>query len=78
MYQYDTWYMSLYIDERLVCTPNGPQDRPDIHCEGGWVSPRAGLDGWGKSCPTQGFDTLTVQPPVRKADNLTTFMFRLS
>jgi len=27
--------------------------RPGTHCTGGWVGPRAGLDGWGKSCPSQ-------------------------
>ena len=25
--------------------------RSVIHCIGGWVAPRAGLDGCGKSCP---------------------------
>ena len=29
---------------------------------GGWVGPRAGLDGYGKSRPLQGFDPRTVQP----------------
>jgi len=23
LYQYDIWYMSLCIDDRLVCTPHG-------------------------------------------------------
>jgi len=26
-----------------------PGKRPDIHCIGGWVSPRTGLNGYGKS-----------------------------
>ena len=26
-----------------------PRERPDTHCTGGWVGPRAGLDGCGKS-----------------------------
>jgi len=30
--------------------PPLPRERPDTHCTGGWVSPRAGLDG-GKSLP---------------------------
>ena len=28
-----------------------PRERPGIHCTGGWVGPRAGLDRWGKSRP---------------------------
>ena len=28
-----------------------PRERPGTHCIGGWVGPRAGLDGCGKSCP---------------------------
>jgi hypothetical protein len=30
------------------CTPG---KRPSTHCTGGWVGPRASLDGCGKSCP---------------------------
>jgi hypothetical protein len=29
-----------------------PRERPGTHCTGGWVGPGAGLDRWGKSCPT--------------------------
>ena len=29
-----------------------PRERSGTHCEGGWVGPRAGLDGCGKSRPT--------------------------
>ena len=29
-----------------------PGKRPGTHCIGGWVGPRAGLDGCGKSRPT--------------------------
>ena len=29
--------------------PLYPQERPGTHCTGGWVGPRAGLDGCGKS-----------------------------
>ena len=25
-----------------------PRERPGTHCTGGWVGPRAGLDGYGK------------------------------
>ena len=32
------------------------------HFTGGWVGPRAGLDGCRKSRPPQGFDPRTVQP----------------
>jgi hypothetical protein len=28
-----------------------PEKRPGTHCIGGWVGPRAGLDGWGKYRP---------------------------
>ena len=40
-----------------------PGKRSGIHCIGGWVSPRTGLDGCGKSRPPPpGFDPRTVQP----------------
>ena len=32
------------------------------HCTGGWVGPKAGLDGCGKISPPPGFDPRTVQP----------------
>jgi hypothetical protein len=38
-----------------------PGKRPGTHCIGGWVGPRAGLDGCWKSRPPQGFDPRTVQ-----------------
>ena len=28
-----------------------PGKRQGIHCTGGWVGPRAGMDGWGKYRP---------------------------
>ena len=31
--------------------PLYPRKRPVTHCIGGWVGPRAGLEGCGKSCP---------------------------
>jgi hypothetical protein len=35
---------------------------PGIHCIGGWVGPRVGLEGCGKSRPPPGLDPRTVQP----------------
>jgi hypothetical protein len=32
--------------------PPYPRERPGTHCVRGWVGPRAGLDGCGKSRPT--------------------------
>ena len=39
-----------------------PRKRPSTHCVGGWVGPRAGLDGCGKSRRPPGFDPRTAQP----------------
>ena len=39
-----------------------PRGRPGIHCTGGWVGPRAGLDGCGNSRLPPGFDPRAVQP----------------
>jgi len=39
-----------------------PGNRRGTHCIGGWVGPRAGLDGCGKSRPPPAFDHRTVQP----------------
>ena len=36
-----------------------PREWPGTHCIGGWVGPRAGLEGCRK---TSGFDPRTVQP----------------
>ena len=38
-----------------------PRERTGTHCIGGWVGPRAGLDGCGKSLPPPGFDPRSVQ-----------------
>ena len=47
-----------------------PGKRPGTHCIGGWVGPRAGLGGCGKSRPPPGFDPRTVQPvSSRYTDN---------
>ena len=40
-----------------------PREKAGTHCTGGWVGPRVGLDGCGKSLsPQPGFDPRTVQP----------------
>jgi hypothetical protein len=39
-----------------------PMERPSTHLTGGWMGPRAGLDGYGKSRPSPGFDTRAAQP----------------
>jgi len=48
--------------------PLYPRDKTGIHCIGGWVGPRAGLDGCGKSRLPQGFDPRTVQPVAGSYD----------
>jgi hypothetical protein len=40
--------------------PLYPGERPGTHCIGGWVGPRAALDGGRKSHPPPGFDPQTV------------------
>ena len=42
--------------------PLYPWERPGTHCIGGWVGPRAGLDGCGKSRPPTG-----IRSPDRPA-----------
>ena len=46
--------------------PLYPREKSGTHCIGGWVGPRAGLDGCGKSRPPHPprFDPRTVQPVV--------------
>jgi hypothetical protein len=39
-----------------------PGKRPGSHCTGSWFDPRAGIDGYGKSRPSPGFDARAVQP----------------
>ena len=41
--------------------PLYPRERPGTHCTGGWVGPRAGLDGCEISRPPPEFDPRTVQ-----------------
>jgi len=42
--------------------PPCPRERPGAHCTGGWMGPRAGLDGCGKISLPPGFDPKAVQP----------------
>ena len=41
--------------------PLFPRERPGTNRTGGWVGPRARLDGCRKSCPAPEFDPWTVQ-----------------
>jgi len=41
--------------------PFKPRKRPGTYCTGGWVVPRAGLDGCGKSHPQRDSTHRTVQ-----------------
>jgi hypothetical protein len=52
-----------------------PLERPGTHWTGGWVGPRVGLDGCGKSRPPPGFDPRTIQPV---ASRHTTALSRLT
>jgi hypothetical protein len=42
--------------------PLYPRETPGSHCIGGWLSPRAGLDGRGNYRPLPEFDPWPVQP----------------
>jgi len=42
-----------------------PRERPGTHFTGGWVDPRAGLDGTENLVPT-GIRSRTVQPVVSR------------
>ena len=50
---------------RRGCFTPLPRKRPGAHCVVGWVGPRAGLVGFGKSRPTAGFNPQTIQPVER-------------
>ena len=50
---------------KATLRPLYPREIPDTHCTGGWVGPRAGLDGCGKSRLPPGFDPRTVHPVAR-------------
>jgi len=57
--------------QRHVLAALAPGKRPGTHCIGGWVGPRADLDGCGKSRPPPGFDPRTVQPVASRYTNNT-------
>ena len=46
----------------VTTRPLYPLERPVTRCKEGWVGPRAGLEGCGKSPSPSGFDLRTVQP----------------
>ena len=48
------------------------QERPSTHLIGSWVSPRASLDGCGKSRAPMEFDPWTFQPIASHYTNYTT------
>jgi hypothetical protein len=50
-----------------------PRERPGTHCTGGWVGPEAGLDRYGKSRLTLGFDPQTIQPVASRYTNYATW-----
>ena len=50
--------------------PLYPRERPGTHCMGGWVDPRAGLDGCGKSRPPP--------PTAIRSPNCPESLYRLS
>jgi hypothetical protein len=47
-----------------------PRERPSTHFTRGWMDPRAGLDGCGKSQPPPEFDLRAVQPIANCNDAL--------
>ena len=52
----------MEVDDQCYAPSNLPLGkRPGTHHTGGWVSPRAGLEGCRKFYPPPGFDPLTVQ-----------------
>jgi len=50
--------------QRLATAAFSPGKRPGTHCKGGWVGPKAGLEGWEKFRPKMEFDPRTIQPVV--------------
>jgi len=42
--------------------PLYPREKPGSQCIGGWLSPRATLEGVQKILPATGFDPQTAQP----------------
>jgi hypothetical protein len=58
------------VTPRPLFTP--PRERPDTHCTGGWVGPRAGLDRCGKSRSPPGFEPRIAQPVASGYTDYTT------
>ena len=63
---FNSWFKGLTsaldgMGQRHAPAALPPGKRPGIHCVGGWVGRRAGLDGCVKSRPPPGFDLWTVQ-----------------
>ena len=48
------------VDGQRHAPADLPPEKNGTNCIGGWVCPRAGLEG--KSRPPPGFDPLTIQP----------------
>jgi hypothetical protein len=56
----------MEVDGQRHASAALPPGKNRYHRIGGWVGPRAGLDGCGKSLPQPGFDPRTVQPVARR------------
>jgi hypothetical protein len=56
--------------------PLNPQERPGIHCLGGWVGPRAVLHGVQKMSPL-GFDLWIIQPVASRYTNYTILAYNI-
>jgi hypothetical protein len=52
--------------QRRASAPFTPGKDPVTHCLGGWLGPRPGLDGCGKSRPPPGFDPRTFEPVANR------------
>ena len=69
-------YSFLHLVPRWVWAVNAtprsfyPRERHGTHRIGGWVDPRAGLDGCGKSHPPPGLDPRTVHPVASRYTEL--------
>jgi len=50
------------VGQRHVTAVLALEKRPGTHFTGGWMGPRAGMDGCGKSRRPPGFDSRTVEP----------------
>ena len=59
-------------DQRHALAAMPPGKKPGIHCIGGWVGPRPGLDGYEKSNPPP----TRIRSPVRPAPNESLYRLR--